>query len=103
MLFFITFTVIAIYFAVGYHKDLIKLVDKSEQEQIKVFGKAYSSHKNLYGDFNFMSDVFSGEKIIKEHNKQIRQRLVLLRRKLIGQIVFGLLAFFSLVAQSALN
>ncbi|MGX9462225.1 hypothetical protein ACWXWU_13470 [Shewanella sp. A14] len=103
MLFFITFTIVAIYFAVGYHKGLIKLASESKQEQLKVFGKAYSSHKELYGDFNFMSDVFSGEKISEEHDKQIRQRLVLLRRKLIGQIIFGLLAFFSVVAQSALN
>lgn len=103
MLFFITFTIIAIYFATGYHKGLKNLVEYSRQEPIKIFGKAYSSHKELYGDFNFMSDVFSGEKIADECDEKVREKLIRLRRKLIGQIVFGLLAFFSVVAQNALN
>ncbi len=103
MLFFITFTLIAIYYAIGYHIGLIKLLGDSRQRTVKVFGKAYSSHKELYGDFNFMSNVFSGEKIAEESSKEIKEKLVRLRGKLIGQIVFGLLAFFSVVIQGAFN
>jgi hypothetical protein len=103
MLLFIIFTASAIYFALGYHQGLRKLIEESQEGKIKVFGREYSSHKGLYGDFNFMSEVFSGEKIDEEQNIETRTLLVQLRRKLIGQILFGLLAFLSVVAQGAIS
>lgn len=102
MLFFIIFTIIAIYFAVSYHQGLIKLIQESKGGKLQVFGKSYCSHKDLYSDFNFMNNIFSGVKIKEEDDVHIRKSLALLRQKLMGQILFGLLAFLSVVAQSAL-
>ncbi|MBO1896903.1 hypothetical protein HNW13_014160 [Shewanella sp. BF02_Schw] len=103
MLLFIIFTTSAIYFAVGYHQGLRILIEESQASKIDIFGRYYSSHLGLYSDFNFMSDVFSGEKIDEEQNIKIKIVLVQLRRKLRWQILFGLLAFFSVVVQGALN
>jgi len=53
------FTFIAIYLAIGYHQGISELITDCKQEKVEVFGKTYKNHKELYGDFNFMSDVFS--------------------------------------------
>jgi hypothetical protein len=97
---FITFIIIAIYFAIGYHEGLKKLVRDCEGGQLKVFGKSYSGHAEIYGDFNFMNEVFSGTKFYSEENNQLISNLKVLRRKLMGQIIFGILAFLSVVIQN---
>ena len=103
MLAFILFTITALFFAYSFGSNARDLAKYSKENKAEVFGKIYNSYFEIYSDFKFHSEIFSGKNIESSTDETVTKRLKELRSDMMFQYLFGALAFISVLITGVTN
>lgn len=100
---FILIAVFETFLALKFSKLGQLSVNRSNEINIGIFGRKYSSIYELYMDFNFLNELFDGKRIFLIEDDKLCEILNVMRKVLIGQIFGGLLFLFLGVALGLSN
>ena len=77
--------------AIKFSRMASSITQQSNKDNVEIFGRRYRSSYELYMDFSFLNDLFSGHNISTISNETLKANLSSMRMNLIIQLMGGLL------------